>query len=155
MMRKIIGTPNLSLGQMIGELRLRGVVQRFQHHAVGIGAVAGEAADHRVLFLITQPNRRAGGNRHAAADNRVRAEMPDGEIGDVHRAAAALAIAVFLAEQFANHAIDVLFKRGFEQFLVLRCFAIRHALISVVHRSFRGWRPCPWRGFRRGRGACW
>ena len=58
-------------------------------------------------------------DRHAAADNRVRAEMPDGEIGDVHRAAATLAIAVFLAEQFSNHPVNMLFQRGFEQFFVL------------------------------------
>jgi len=88
----------------------------------------GKAANDRVLFLIAQANRRTRGNRHAAADNRVRPKMPDGEIGDVHRAATALAIAVFLAEQFANHAIDMLFERGFEQFLVFVRFAMRHTL---------------------------
>ena len=42
-------------------------------------------------------------------------QMADAEVGDVHAAAAALAVAIFLAEQFGDGAIDVVFQNFFEQ----------------------------------------
>ena len=104
-------------GIMVGELRLGGEVQRFEHDAVGVGAVAGEAADHAVVAEVAGRQRRAGGDRHAAADDRVGAEVADREVGDVHRAAAAAAIAVVLAEQLADGAVDVFLERGLQEFL--------------------------------------
>ena len=121
-----------AVGQMVGELRLGGEVQRFQHHAVGIRAVAGEAADHVAALEVAVGQGRAGGDRHAAADDGVGAEMADGEVGDVHRAAAPAAIAVVLAEQLADGAIDMFFQRRFEQVLVLGGRAVRHALAKLL-----------------------
>ena len=75
---------------------------------------------------------RAGGDRHAAADDGVGAEVADGEVGDVHPAAAAVAVAVVLAEQFADGAIDVVFQRRFDQVFVLGGLAVRHALAELL-----------------------
>ena len=122
----------VAVGQMIGELGLRGEVQRFQHDAVGIRAVAGKAADDIAAFEVAVGQRRARGDRHAAADDGVGAEVADGEVSDVHRAAAATAVAVVLAEQLADGAIDVFLQRGFEQVLVLAGRAIRHALAKLL-----------------------
>jgi hypothetical protein len=126
--------PNLRSGQMIGELRLRRKIQRFQHHAVGVGAVAGEAAHDIAALEVTVGQRRARGDRHAAADDRVRAQMADGEIRDVHRTAAAPAITVVLAEEFANRAIDVLLQRGFDQILMLVGSAIAARACAAARR---------------------
>jgi len=49
----------------------------------------------------------AAGDRHAAGDDAVGAQHPDGEVGDVHRAALALAIAVGAAEELGHHPVDV------------------------------------------------
>ena len=46
-----------------------------------------------------------GGDSGAAANDCVGAQVAGGGIGDVHRAALALAVSRFLAEQFGEHAI--------------------------------------------------
>ena len=51
--------------------------------------------------------RRAGGKRQSAADDPVRAEHALVDIGDVHRAALALADAGGLAHQLRDHAVDI------------------------------------------------
>ena len=62
--------------------------------------------------------------------------MPDAEIRDVHRTTATFAITFLLAEQFADHAINVLFERGFEQILVLVGLAMRHAAFQLLVAHF-------------------
>ncbi len=95
----------VAVRQVISELGLRGEVERFQDDAVGIRAVAGEAADDIAAFEIAVGQRRTGGDGHAAADNGVGAEVANAEVRDVHRAASATAVAVILAEQLTNGAI--------------------------------------------------
>ena len=51
----------------------------------------------------TGRERRAGRDAHAAADDAVRAEDAGVDVGDVHRAALALAVAGRLAEQLGHH----------------------------------------------------
>ena len=51
--------------------------------------------------------RRADRDRQAAADDAVGAEVALGHVGDVHRAAAAVAIAVLAAEELGEHAADL------------------------------------------------
>ena len=60
--------------------------------------------------------------------------MPHREIGDVHRAAAAPTIAVVLAEEFANRAIDVLFQGGLNQILVAGGLAVGNAPAQLLVR---------------------
>ena len=122
----------VAVGQVIGELGLGGEVERFQHHAVGVGAVAGEAADDVAALEITVGQGGAGGDGHAAADDGVGTQVTDGEVGNVHGAAAPAAIAVVLAEQLADGAIDVLLQCGFEQFVGLRGGALWHALAKLL-----------------------
>ena len=122
---------------MVGELRLGGEVQRFEHDAVGVGAVAGEAAHHAVVAEVAAGQGRAGGDRHAAADDGVGAEMADGKVGDVHRAAAAATIAFVLAEQLADRPVDMLFERRLDQLLAAVGAAAGHARAKrlFIHRA--------------------
>jgi hypothetical protein len=53
------------------------------------------------------PKRRARGDAHGAADNGVGAEIAVALVGDMHRAALAPAIAFFLAQQFAEHFLEL------------------------------------------------
>ena len=105
----------------IGELALAGPVEGFEHDAVGIGTVAGERADDFALFgfvdVDTGGHGRARGDRNAAADDRVRAEVTHAEVRNVHAAAAAFAVTGFLTEQFGDGAVDVIFHHGVTQFL--------------------------------------
>ena len=129
----------LAVGVVIGELILGGEVQQFEHDAVGVRAVAGETAHHSLVAKIAAGQGRAGGDRHAAANDRVGAEMADGKIGDVHRAAASATIAVVLAEQLTDCAIGVLLERRLEQFLA----AVRPAAgdprsqLALAHQTQR------------------
>ena len=120
---------------MVGELGLGGEIERLEHDAVGVGAVAGEAADDAVVGEVAARQRRAGGDRHAAADDGVGAEMADGEVGDVHRAAAPATIAVVLAEQLADRAVDVLLERRLEQLLAAVGAAVGNARAQLQLRS--------------------
>src|SRR5208283_431301 len=61
-------------GQVVGELRLRGEIQGFQHHTVGVRAVTGKTANHVAALQIAVGQSRAGGNGHAAADDSVGAK---------------------------------------------------------------------------------
>jgi hypothetical protein len=51
--------------------------------------------------------RRAGGDPHGAADDGVGAQVAVALVGDVHRPALAPAIALRLAEQFAEHLLEL------------------------------------------------
>ena len=104
-------TELVAVGEMIGELRLRGEVQRFQHDTVGVCAVAGETTNDIAALQIAIGQSCAGGDGHAAADDGVCAEVSDRKIGNVHRAATTATVAVILAEEFANSAIDVFLHR--------------------------------------------
>ena len=72
------------------------------------GAVAEEHHGHLIgLQDILEGQSRAGGQIVAAAHDAVGAQHADGEIGDVHGAAAALAQARLLAEDLRHHAVDI------------------------------------------------
>ena len=103
----------------IGELAHGGPVERLHHHAVVVGAVAGEAAGDLAVAEVARAHGGAGGDRHAAADDGVGAEVTDAEVGDVHAAAAALAVAVLLAEELGDGAVDMVFEPGLDELLAL------------------------------------
>ena len=72
------------------------------------GAVAEEHHGHLIgLQDILEGQSSAGGQIVAAAHDAVGAQHADGEIGDVHGAAAALAQARLLAEDLRHHAVDI------------------------------------------------
>jgi hypothetical protein len=104
-------------GEMVRPLVLGRPVERLQDDAVRIGAVAGHAADDAVDALVTDRHGGARRDGHAAADDRVRAEVPRREVADVHPAAPPAAVALLLAEELGDHAIDVLLEGGREEFL--------------------------------------
>ena len=70
-----------------------------------VGAVAEERHDH--LVAAPQPDRERGADRerHGGADDAVRAEDVALQVGDVHRAAEAAAVAGGAAHQLGHHAI--------------------------------------------------
>ena len=132
-----------AVGQVVGELGLRCEVQGFEHHPVRVGAVAGETAHHVAPFEIAVGQRRARRNGDAAADDGVGAEVADREVGDVHRAPTPAAVAVVLAEQLADGAIDMLLQGGFEQVFVPGRGAVGHpppqlfdGHLAERHRAF-------------------
>ena len=84
--------------RVVGVLEERALVER---------AVAEEADDHAVAAEQPQPERRPGRDAEAAADDTVRAEHPDREVGDVHRPALAPAAAALASEQLGHHRLDV------------------------------------------------
>ena len=75
--------------------------------ALVVGAVAEERDGDRAVAAPLGAERGADGDRQAAADDAVGAEVAARGIGDVHRAAAPLAIAGFLAEEFGEHRLQV------------------------------------------------
>ena len=124
----------LLAGQVVGPLLLRSPVERFQDDAVGIGAIAGEAANDLVGATIAECHRRAGCDRDAAADNRVGTEMPGREVAYVHAAATTAAVALFLAEEFRDHAVDVLFESVGEEPVVVRRLGPGRTGSQIVRR---------------------
>src|SRR6266540_6028566 len=86
----------------------RALPDRRQVHALVGGALLGravaeEAGAHRAGALALGGEPRPAGQRRAAADDAVGAEHAAGDVGDVHRAALALAGAVDAAEQLGHH----------------------------------------------------
>ena len=71
------------------------------------GAVAEEGDRDLPAAADARREAGAGGERDAAADDRVRAEHPAREVRDVHRAAAALAEAVLAAVDLGHHRPEV------------------------------------------------
>ena len=61
--------------------------------------------------------------------------MADGEVGNVHAAAAPFAVAVFLPEKLGEGAIDVVLESFLEEFRVRGRFRVRDALaqLLVIH----------------------
>lgn len=109
--------PELRFSQRSVELILARPVQRLEDDAVRIGAVARERADHAALHVVVDAagHGRAGRDRNAAADDRVRAEVADAEVRDVHAASAPLAVAVLFAEQLGDGAEDMVLHDRFPQ----------------------------------------
>ena len=126
-------------GEVVRPLRLRRPVERLEHDAVGVRAVAREAAHDLVVLLVAVGHRRAGRDRHGPADDRVGAEVAGREVADVHAPAATAAVALVLAEQLGDHAVDVLLERGLEQVGARRRRRTRHAgpELLVGHRPDR------------------
>ena len=85
-------------GEVVRPLILRSPVERLEDDAVGIGAVAGEAADDSIGAAIAQRHGRTGRDRDAASDDGVRAEMAGREVADMHAAAPSAAVALLFAE---------------------------------------------------------
>ena len=127
-------------GQVVGPLVLGGPVERLEDDPVGVGAVSGEAADDLVGAAVAERHRRARRDRHAAADDRVRAQMAGREVADVHAAATSPAVAFFLAEQLGDGLVDVLLERVGEQTFAGRCLRPGRAGPQGIlrHRPDRG-----------------
>ena len=131
-------------GVVICKLLLAGPVHRFHGHAIVECAVASETGHDRFVVEIAESHRRAGGNRRAAADNGVRAEVAYREIGNVHRAAPAFAIAVILAKELADGPVQMFFERVLDQPVALGGLAPRDTGLELFdahaadgHRAFR------------------
>ena len=75
--------------------------------ALGDRAVAEEADRDVALAFDLRGERGARRDRQSAADDAVRAEHAHREVGDVHRAALAFAVAVDAPEQLGHHALHV------------------------------------------------
>ena len=120
-------------GVVIRKLLLAGPVHRFHGDAVIECAIARKTGDHRFLVEVAEPHGRAGGNRGSATDNGVGAEVAHRKISDVHRAAAALAIAVILTEEFANGPVQMFFERIFDELVVLGGLAPRDASFELFN----------------------
>ena len=73
-----------------------------------------------MITQIATGQGRAGGNGYPAADDGIGAQMIEGEIGDMHTAPAAFAIAVFLAEQLGDGPEDMIFNGSLQKFALSR-----------------------------------
>ena len=71
------------------------------------GAVAEETDGHPVVVLQAAAQRRAHGHRDGGAEDARLAQDADAEVGQVHRAALALADAGLLAQQLGHGRPDV------------------------------------------------
>ena len=90
-----------------GQVPRRGEVQALQERALVGAAVAGEGDRDLVGVPDLGGQADAADQRRAAADDAVGAEHPFRQVGDVHRAALAVAEAVALAVDLGHHALDV------------------------------------------------
>src|SRR6188474_366318 len=90
-------------------------------------AFAEEADRHAILLQILRRIRGSGGDAGAAAHDRVRAKISRGRVGDVHRAALALAVARFLAEQLRKHQIR---RRALCQAVAVAAMRARDVVVS-------------------------
>ena len=70
-------------------------------------AIAEKRDRDRALALHLRRQTRASDDRDPAGDNAVGAEHADRKIGDMHRAALALAIAGLSAVELGHHAVEV------------------------------------------------
>ena len=104
-------------GQVVGPLVLGRPVERLEDDPVGVGPVAGEAADDAVGLLVADRHRRARRDRHASADDRVGPQVAGREVADVHPAAAPAAVALLLAEELGDDPVDVLLEGPLEELL--------------------------------------
>ena len=71
-----------------------------------VGAVAEKGDDNLAVLLLLGGKRRTDGDRNAAADDTVGAEIALGDVGNMHRAASALAVSGLLAEELCEHFRD-------------------------------------------------
>ena len=90
-----------------GQLPDRSEIERLVEGAFVVGAVAEERHRDRAGFQPLGAERRADGDRQAAADNAVGAEIAAVRVGDVHRAAAPAAIAGLAAEKLGEHPLHL------------------------------------------------
>ena len=67
------------------------------------GAVAEETDDHLAGAQHLLGERCTDGDGHRTGDDAVGAQVATGHVGDVHRTAAATAVAGVLLEQFGHH----------------------------------------------------
>src|ERR1700685_1526766 len=80
-------------------------IHHFVKRSLPQSAFAEEAHGHAVGLHSLRCECRTGGDAHAAADNRVRAQISGRGIGNVHRSTFAFAVSGFFAQQFRKHAI--------------------------------------------------
>ena len=79
----------------------------FVEHAVVRGAVAEEAQDDLPSLLVFEPQSRACGDGDASADDTVCSQVVLLQVGDMHGAAPAPAIAGLLAKELGHHPAGV------------------------------------------------
>src|SRR3954454_12178649 len=90
-----------------GQLPERGHVHDLVEEPLSERSVPEEADCDAVRAEPLRSEGRAGGDPRRSADDCVSPEIPMRVIGDVHRAALAPAVALLLAEQLAEHPLDV------------------------------------------------
>ena len=88
-----------------GQVHGGGDVDALMEGASGSGAIAEEGDGDFAVLANLGPQRRAGGDRDAGADNAVGAEVAELNVGDVHGAALAAAVAGGAAEEFGHHLV--------------------------------------------------
>ena len=114
-----------------GQLPRRREVHPLVHRALAGGAVA-EVRDRDLAGAVELRGQRgAAGVRDARADDPVAAEDVEREVGDVHRAAEALAVAGALAEHLGHHPAEV--GAGRDQVAVRAVVA--DEVVRVAHRA--------------------
>jgi hypothetical protein len=84
----------------------RGEVERLVKGAFVVRAVAEERHRHRAGPPLLGAQRGADRDRQPAANDAIRAEIALGRVGDVHRAAASLAISAFAPEELGEHRLE-------------------------------------------------
>ena len=92
---------------MTGSFQSAAMFMHLVEQALAERAVAEEADRDLAGAALLGRERGAGRDPGRAADDRVRAEVAVGVVGDVHRAALAAAVAGLLAEQLGEHPADV------------------------------------------------
>jgi hypothetical protein len=78
-------------------------VHLFVEHTLAKRALAEEADRHAIVLQILRRERGAGSDAGTAANDRIGAKVAGLRIGDVHRAALALAVARLLAQELGEH----------------------------------------------------
>ena len=96
-----------SITNTIGQLPQRGDVERLRERALLGGAVAEEAQHDLPLLADLRRPGRAGRMRDPGRDDARGAEEAVGDVGQVHRAADALAEAVLAAVDLGHHRLGV------------------------------------------------
>ena len=119
-------------GQEVRPLVLRREVERLEDDAVGVGAVARETANDLAGAQVAQRHGGARGDGYAAADDGVGAQLARREVGDVHAAAAPSAVALVLAEELRDRAIEVLLERRGEQPGSIGGRGVGHARLALL-----------------------
>ncbi len=113
-----------------GQVERAGHVQALVEGALVGGAIAEEADHHAVGAHQLLRQRRADGHRQVAAHDARGAQVAVIHVGDVHRAALALAVAARFAHHLGHHLV-VVFLLGLRRFGSLVAVGVRVAMPAM------------------------